>query len=87
MFADPDHIKILAKRGRLTHYGSPHKLNKSAYNMFSFLVRNGHNMWIAGAHCVGERGGTVLVPQEEEDPGPDRVTVQSLLQTRGIREI
>ena len=71
VFADPNHIKILAKREHLTLCDCPHELNKWAYNMFSFLVRNEHDMWIPGAHCVVEMGGTVLVPQEEEHPGPD----------------
>jgi hypothetical protein len=35
---------------------------------------------------IYETIGTVLVPQEEELPGPDRVRVQSLLHLREMRD-
>jgi hypothetical protein len=63
VFADPNHMKILAKRGHLTLCDSTHKLNKwtDNLNMFSFHIWNKHNIWIPGAHCAVERENSAVL--------------------------
>ena len=55
VFAHPARLKILEERGYLTQFDSTHKVNKWRHNMFSFLVRDKHGMWIPAAHCVVDR--------------------------------
>ena len=55
VFACPARLKILEKRGYLTRSDSTHKVNKRRHNMFSFLVRDKHGVWIPAAHCVVDR--------------------------------
>ena len=51
-FALPAWLKILGECGYLTQFDSTHKVNKWRHNMFSFLARDEHGMWIPAAHCV-----------------------------------
>ena len=55
VFAHPARLKILGERGYLTQFDSTHKVNKWKHNMFSFLVRDKHGMWIPAAHCAVDR--------------------------------
>ena len=55
VFAHPTRLKILEERGYLTQFDSTHKVNKWRHNMFSFLVRDKHGVWIPAAHCVVDR--------------------------------
>lgn len=55
MFRLPQRLEILKQRGHLTQFDSTHKTNKWAYNMFSFLVRDEHGVWIPTADFVVER--------------------------------
>ena len=54
-FAHPTRLLILQRRGWFTQFDATHKLNRWGHNMFSFLVRNEHNVWIPTAHLVVER--------------------------------
>lgn len=55
VFAESNRIQILQRRGWFTQFDSTHKTNVWGYNMFSFLVRDEHGIWIPAAHCVVER--------------------------------
>ena len=55
VFALPQRLELLKRRGYLTQFDSTHKCNKWEFNMFSFLVRNEYGQWIPSAHCVVER--------------------------------
>ena len=55
VFANPKQLLILQRRGWFTQFDSTHKLNRWNYNMFSFLVRDEHSVWIPTAHLVVER--------------------------------
>ena len=55
VFAKPSRLLILQRRGWFTQFDATHKLNCWNHNMFSFLVRDEHNVWIPTAHLVVER--------------------------------
>ncbi|KAF8428713.1 hypothetical protein EV426DRAFT_711386 [Tirmania nivea] len=55
VFADPKRLLILQRRGWFTQFDATHKLNRWSHNMFSFLIRNEHNIWIPAVHLVVER--------------------------------
>jgi hypothetical protein len=61
VFAHPQRIAILKRRGYLTQFDSTHKTNTWGHNMFSFLVRNEEGLWIPGAHCVVERENSEIL--------------------------
>ncbi|RPB25197.1 hypothetical protein L211DRAFT_836521 [Terfezia boudieri ATCC MYA-4762] len=56
VFANPTRLLTLQRRGWFTQFDATHKLNRWSHNMFSFLVRDEHNVWIPTAHMVVERG-------------------------------
>ena len=53
VFAYPTRLKILEEHGHLTQFDNT--VNKWRHNMFSFLVRDKHGMWIPAAYCVVDR--------------------------------
>lgn len=54
VFAYPSRLSTLSRHAGFTQFDATHKLNHCGYNMFSFLVRNEHNVWIPTAHPVVE---------------------------------
>ncbi|KAF8441166.1 hypothetical protein BGX38DRAFT_1272784 [Terfezia claveryi] len=63
VFAHPTRLLILARRGWFTQFDATHKLNRWGHNMFSFLVRNEHNIWIPTAHLVVERENGEIIAE------------------------
>ena len=55
VFAHPTRLGVLARRGWFTQFDATYKLNRWNHNMFSFLVRDEHNVWIPTAHLIVER--------------------------------
>jgi len=53
VFASPTRLLTLAKRGWFMQFDATHKLNRWGHNMFSFLVRNEHNVWILDDCALG----------------------------------
>jgi hypothetical protein len=66
VFAEPNRLNCLYRRGYLTQFDATHKLNKWGYNMFSYLVRNEHNVWIPTAHCVVDRKNSEILAKSLE---------------------
>ncbi|KAF8448199.1 hypothetical protein BGX38DRAFT_1260228 [Terfezia claveryi] len=56
VFANPTRLLTLQRRGWFTQFDATQKLNRWSHHMFSFLVRDEHNVWIPTAHLVVERG-------------------------------
>ena len=63
VFAHPARLLILQRRGWFTQFDATHKLNHWGHNMFSFLVRNEHNVWIPTAHLVVERENGEIIAE------------------------
>jgi len=51
-FVHPTRLLAPQRRGWLTQFDATRKLNRWGHNMFSFLVRNEHNVWIPTPHLV-----------------------------------
>jgi len=62
-FAHPTRLLVLRRRGWFTQFDATHKLNRWGHNMFSFLVRNEHNIWIPTAHLVVERENGEIIAE------------------------
>ncbi|KAF8458120.1 hypothetical protein BGX38DRAFT_1265408 [Terfezia claveryi] len=60
IFAHPTRLLILQKRGWFTQFDATHKLNRWGHNMFSFLVRNEHNVWIPTAQFQNHQSLSVI---------------------------
>ena len=54
VFAHPARLSTLAWCGWFTQFDATHKLNQWGHNLFSFLVRNGYNVWVPAAHVFVE---------------------------------
>ena len=63
VFAHPTRLLILQRRGWFTQFDATHKLNHWGHNMFSFLVRDEHNVWIPTAHLVVERENGEIIAE------------------------
>ena len=63
VFAQPDRLSTLIRRGWFTQFDATHKLNQWGHNMFSFLVRNEYNIWIPTAHLVVERENGEIIAE------------------------
>ena len=63
VFAHPTRLLTLQRRGWFTQFDATHKLNRWGHNMFSFLVRNEHNVWIPTAHLVVERENGEIIAE------------------------
>ncbi|KAF8418741.1 hypothetical protein EV426DRAFT_618294 [Tirmania nivea] len=63
VFAHPTRLLVLQSRGWFTQFDATHKLNRWDHNMFSFLVRNEHNVWIPTAHLVVERENGEIIAE------------------------
>jgi hypothetical protein len=54
VFAHPERLTVLTKRGFLTIFDSTNKFNVHWYNLFTFMCRNQSAIWIPGAYCLLE---------------------------------
>lgn len=61
VFAHPTRLLILQRRGWFTQFDSTRKLNRWNHNLFSFLVRDEHNVWVPTAHLVAGREDGELI--------------------------
>ena len=54
VFATPNRIRILTRRGHLALMDSTHKTNHLDWKLFSLLVRDEHAKWIPCAHMLSD---------------------------------
>ena len=64
VFAHPTRLMTLQRRGWfMAQFDATYKLNRWGHNMFSFLVRDEHNVWIPTAHLVVERENGEIIAE------------------------
>lgn len=63
VFAHPQRLKILTQRGYLTIFDSTHKMNLHNYNLFTFMCRDEHGIWVPGAHCLVENENSDILAE------------------------
>lgn len=63
VFTNPARLLTLEWRGWFVQFDATYKLNRWSHNMFSFLVRDEHNVWIPTAHLVVERENGEIIAE------------------------
>lgn len=52
VFVAPHQLKILSEREYFTLFDSTHKANDQNFNLFTFTIRDSHDIWITGTHAL-----------------------------------
>ena len=61
VFAEPQRLEILRRRGHLVLMDSTHQTNKLSWLLYTLMVRDEYGSWIPGAHMMTAREDSDIV--------------------------
>ncbi len=61
VFAEPQRLEILRRRGHLVFMDSTHQPNKLSWLLYTLMVRDEYGSWIPDAHMMTAREDSNIV--------------------------